>query len=451
MKFRMLFPLCLFAAVLVGLAKFGESQAQSLFPRDVPEKFVAANTVNSVDSIAAAPISAWPFLIGHEDNIEMVEPAVAYNSIWDEFLVVWMNDRPGNDDIYAQYVSPSGMLVGGSRAYAAGQDAERRYPDVAYNPNFNEYLIVWEHEDHMTGYFSIRGQRIDLNGDKVGSEFVINQTGGALDNGFLPKVAHSFTSGKYLVVWENYTVGNLRTDIKGQLVNNDGSLDGSTFDIATGAGVYSHYDPDLAYNRRTNEFLVTWERTDTNVQITDILARVVRPDQTMPAEFAIAYYTASTSNPAVAAIPTASANGRYLVVFELEYAPGDYDIMGRVVYGDGNLSPNNFYIADSSQSETKPAVAGSETGNQFLVNWTQPTAPPIVVNHIAGRNVSADGDLLNDPQIFGGLGADNAAVAASGEFSDFLTVLDDVSLLATGRDVFGSLWGNRVYLPLLRK
>ena len=108
---------------------------------------------------AGSPIGA-PFLVGHEE-VPTASPAVAYNSIWGEYLVVWQNDRPGFDDIYAQLVSEDGDLVGGRRVITWGTDTERRYPDVAYNPNWNEYLVVWEHHDHATGSFSIRRQTVN--------------------------------------------------------------------------------------------------------------------------------------------------------------------------------------------------------------------------------------------------------------------------------------------------
>ena len=40
-------------------------------------------------------------------NVQPIQPAVAYSSAREEYLVVWRNDRPGNDDIQARRVSKS--------------------------------------------------------------------------------------------------------------------------------------------------------------------------------------------------------------------------------------------------------------------------------------------------------------------------------------------------------
>jgi hypothetical protein len=52
-----------------------------------------------------ASASSWlignNFLISNENSLVEVYPSVAYNSTRFEYLAVWYNDRPGNDDIRA--------------------------------------------------------------------------------------------------------------------------------------------------------------------------------------------------------------------------------------------------------------------------------------------------------------------------------------------------------------
>ncbi|MCK4724244.1 MAG: hypothetical protein KAT29_00505, partial [Anaerolineales bacterium] len=296
----------------------------------------------SVISSSGAPIGGWPFTIA-DQPVDTVYPALAFNNIdiFAQYMAVWQNDRPGYDDIYGQLISKSGELIGGWRSIAAGQDAERRYPDVAYNPNFNEYLVVWEHENSSTGALSIRGQRISMNGDKEGIEIEISGPGPS--SGFKPVVAHAFSAGIYLVVWENHTQGGLSNDIRAQLVSNTGALIGVNFDVATGTTQYSHELPDVAYNRRMNEYLVVWQRFDKNANagagIYDIYAQVVRPDRSFGSTLQITYYTKSCTAPAVAAHPTATDKGQYLLVWQQHYSADDREIMGRFVYGDGNAAP----------------------------------------------------------------------------------------------------------------
>jgi hypothetical protein len=389
------------------------------------------------------PTFGGPHIIA-DQGIDTVHSSVAYNFMWEEYLVVWGNDRPGNDDIYAQLVSARGINIDKWRAIAAGQGLERRYPDVTFNPNWNEYLVVWEQEDQTSLSSSIRGQRVDSNGIPVGPEIIISEVGPYA--GFKPAVVHGFSAGIYLVVWTNHTQGSVSNDIKGQLVSNDGSLIAKNFDVAQGNWTYSFGAPDIAYNRRQNEYLVVYQRLEKTPVLNDICAQIVRPDGTMPpAPIEIAKYTVSSTEPAVSAIPTATPKGQFLVVWQIEYAPGDRDIMGRFVFGDGNADPNDFNIINTTEDQINPGVAGSEEGNQYLVTWSE---TPGVLTYIYGRTVSPTGQLADPPSFIGGFLADESAVS-SGRGTDFLVTYDD-PVFEPNRDIWGRLWGERwhLFMPL---
>jgi hypothetical protein len=397
---------------------------------------------NPLPAGAGTPMGS-PLLIGDvsDQNVSAVAPAVAYNSIWGDYLAVWYNDRPGFDDIYGQLVSPAGDLKGGRRAIAAGQGADRRFPDVAYSSNFNEYLVVCEHYDTNTTRYSIRGQRVADNGDNRGSEFIINDTA-ALATHTRPRVAHAFTGGVYLVVWERHVQASLSSDIVGRIVWNDGTLPGSQFFIAQGDSFFDHRAPALAYDRRRNEFLVVWERYDKTSSTDQIAARIVRPNQTMEAPLVIANYSAASSAPSVGAIPTYGTNGQYLVAWEIQYTPTDKHILARLVGGDGVPDPVEFYIAYSGDDEIQPAVAGNERSRTFLVSWIQSMG----WSNVHAREIRVDGGLVGPATVLAGKYAQNPAVN-QGPSGDFLVAYDDQPSTPT-RGVWGYLWGNRVYLPL---
>ena len=391
---------------------------------------------------AGTPLGS-PFLIGDlsDQNVPAVAPAVAYNSIWDEYLAVWYNDRPGFDDIYGHLVTPQGDLEGGRRAIAAGSGAERRFPDAAYSPNFNEYLVVWEHYDTNTTRYSIRGQRVADNGDNVGGEFIINDTT-ALATHSRPRVAHAFTAGVYLVVWERHVQASLSSDIVGRIVWNDGTLPGSQFFVAQGDSAFSHGVPAVAYDRRMNEFLVAWERYDKGWDVHQIAARIVRPNESMPVPIVIANYFAASSAPSVGAIPTYGTKGQYLVAWEVQFTPTDKHIMGRLVGGDGVPDPVAFYVAFQPEDEIQPAVAGNERSRTFLVSWIQSMG----WSNAHAREIRVDGGFVGPAAVLAGKYAQNPAVS-QGPSGDFLVAYDDQPSTPT-RGVWGYLWGNRVYLPL---
>ena len=79
-----------------------------------------------------------------------VQPAVAFASTSNEFLVVWAyQPYGGNYSILAQRLSWSGGKIGGNTTIAPGEGVIYNYdPDLAYNPARNEYLVTWTRQDN---------------------------------------------------------------------------------------------------------------------------------------------------------------------------------------------------------------------------------------------------------------------------------------------------------------
>jgi hypothetical protein len=393
-------------------------------------------------------------------SVDAVSPAVAYNPQRQEYLVVWYNDRAGNDDIQAQRLRANGSLVGGDFFIAAGSGAERRCPDVTYNSQRNEYLVVWEHCDAGSGC-SIRARRVSATGLPLEPpEIVVRSSGYNLYTPSVPAVAYASTADKYLVVWqETWHPSPLSHSIVGQVLSSSGTLQGSDFYVSQDPGDGSYRRaPDLAYNRSRNEYLVAWQQRDPGAGDYDIYARRVRGNGTpmSPASIEIWWGGEDQLAPAVAAIPTTPNQGRYVVVWEDHALPSDVDIHARRVSGEGNpLDASYKTVASSTEDETCPAVAGSETAGGFLITWTRfltdPQAPWAHWELIHGRVLGVGGNFRGGESQTGGVyDADHSAVSV-GRAGDFLVVFEDAPLMSTSRDIYGRLWGDRVYTPLLVK
>jgi hypothetical protein len=154
-------------------------------------------TARALRASGAAQAGGGPladtFDISNLTATEALDPSIAYNSNRGEYLVVWWNDRPENDDIYGRRVSGDGALVGDWFAIAAGADHERQYPDVAYNSQSDEYLVVWQDDNHISGAVSICGQRVSATGQLLDEEISI---GGQGDWNWGAKVAYASTADK---------------------------------------------------------------------------------------------------------------------------------------------------------------------------------------------------------------------------------------------------------------
>ncbi len=378
------------------------------------------------------------------DTTQEVSPVVAYNSARNEYFVVWYNDRAGCDDIRAQRVSASGTLLGGPFYISAGCSLERRYPDVVYNSGHDQYLVVWEQYDPSAGY-SIRGRRVSGNGTVLdASDISIQGSGYNFYTPTKPAVSYASTSDRYLVVWaETSHPMPITYFIYGKVINKSGVIEGNLIKITQASE--SLQEPDVAYNRHANRYLVVWQKDFGT--LTDIYGQQLQGNGTLyQSAIQIAYYTVSSTAPAVASIPTSPIDDKFLVVWESHYAAGDHDIWGRPIAEDGTAGVR-FSISDSAAvNETAPAIAATESNHSYFVVWNHPQG--VIGKPIMGQAILYDGTKLGNTVTFSGVAADHSAVAA-GSMGDLFTVWKDQPISATNTNIYGQLTGNRVYLPML--
>lgn len=278
-----------------------------------------------------------------------------------------------------------------------------------------------------------------------------------------PAVAYAFTANRYLVVWdETWHPMPIQQSIRGQVLSSTGGLVGTRFDISSDPGDSSYRQyPALAYNRARNEYLVAWQQRNPVGKDLNIFARRVtgngHPLQPESIELS-GPWANDQKAPAVAALPNACSDGQYLVVWEDRY-PGDVGhTTARRVDGTGSPNGSSFYVgtlAAYAKDQTNPTVTASEHNRTYLVAWSQPEKDPLTPwvtwHFIFARAISVEGDLIS-PQVHAG-GRYNAhrVAMASGFRGDILLTFDDDPVANGNVDIYGRLWGNRVYAPLLLK
>jgi hypothetical protein len=442
--------------VFLGILILGAEPTGAQFSTRLPasdletQADAAASSVENKTTVQVSPLAGqigYNFVIRNDTGLVEEHPAIAYSSVRQEYLVVWYNDRPGNDDIRGQRVSKNGELVGGAFYISAGAGAERRYPEVAYDSKQDQYLVVWEHNDGL--WNSVRARRVSGTGVVLDATDIIITSGSGIITPGRPAVEYAYTSDKYLVVWqETFHPIPIQIDIMGQVVSSSGTLEGSQIVISKDPGNVPRKNPALAYNRKRNEFLVVWQKYYSS-SIDFVIGRRVTGGGVPlnPEEIVIHAVTVTSTNPSVAALPNATADGQYLVVFELLFPPSDHHIYSRFVSGEGVVGDGQ-YIAWSAEDETHPVIASSEISNQYLVAWTRPTSPPIVYDYIAGRSISTSGDLIGDEKYIGGFPLADQPAISSGPYGDFMIAFEDQQPPSVDMGIYGQLWGNRTYLPM---
>jgi hypothetical protein len=318
------------------------------------------------------------FLISHATSLRSMA-AVAYNDDLDEYLIVWIDMQSSflYPDIYGQIVSSAGVPRGDTFVIRDEVSNYLSFPDVAYDTNNQRYLVVWEDSTE----YDVEGQLLDQDGALYGSAFnVMNCTSG--DSCDTPAVAFHPPTDTYFVVYRRGAAGDY--NIQGKRVSPDGTIAVTDYNISTAAGDQS--DPDVSVDPASGgDFLVVWE--DGRAAVDQVYGCLFY-DTTwfLGTEFAISTHaTEARADPAVAFSPDA---GEWLVVFERD-AAGDSQVVGRRVTTAGAVVGNNFGICGDAEDQTDPAVAYDTSSDQFLVVWED--ARSGTATDIYGRRVASGG------------------------------------------------------------
>ena len=309
--------------------------------------------------------------------------ALAFDPLGDRFLVVWTDWRNASavdSDIYGQFVGADGALVGDNFPIAQRR-VSQKYPAVAFDPVHRQFLVVWaETRDKRTD--KVYGRYVDSEGKLVGSEFIVAPEG---DNQDRPSVTFDENRKRFFVVWRdsdavgiyaafvdparpgpgprilvageeewgclppslyatafapdhdvffvvwtsgrNYWQQGL--DVYGAFVNGDGTLRGPPIAVAAEFD-YQEY-PAVAFDPNSDRFLVVWYdlRRDTTALNMDIYGRFVASDGTLAREFLIS----DVGTPGVRRFPALSfspKSGRFLALWEDGRSRKK---LGRQIYG----------------------------------------------------------------------------------------------------------------------
>ena len=339
-----------------------------------------------------------------------------------EYLVGWHADTDlnglseGEFEIYGQRLRSDGNETGTDdfRISDMGRDGDidwdARQADAVYNPDENEYLVVWEGDDNVgtlvDGETEIFGQRIDAaTGSEVGiNDFRISDMGPDGDPAFdaqKPAVAYNRVAHEYLVVWSG-------EDDTGTLVAGEFEIFGQRLAGATGAEVgtndfrisdmgpdgsdlYAAFNPAVAFSVTSNEYLVVWEGDDLGGGLVEGEFEIFgqRLSGGTAAPLGANDFRISDIGPngiidysaVVPAIVWNSVENEYLVVFAGEdnagvLVPGEFEIYGQLLDASGaEIGTNDFRIStagndgDDTYDAFNPAVAFNSTADEYLVVW----------------------------------------------------------------------------------
>lgn len=312
----------------------------------------------------AAQASGEPFLISSPSAILCQRPEVAYCDAEGEYLVVWQQEySPEDYDIYARRVSVEGFPIGNEFAISALSNFESN-PVVAYNPEMQEYLVVWQSRQGYDEFTQndVFGRRVSSVGFLIDDPIPVAYES---EDESVPTIT-SGSRGDYFIVWQQQSGGIAGYDIQGLLLSGYGNP--IQENIILSNWEYDQIVPQVACNLSSGEFLVAWEDHHWGFgDDWDVYGqRIDANGFPIGGNFAIAWLGSQhRQNPALAYNPI---QNEFLVAWESEYSPSDHDLYMRCIREDGTLVGDEEVISNLSSQEAHPSIACTDM-TPFLVIW----------------------------------------------------------------------------------
>jgi hypothetical protein len=234
-------------------------------------------------------------------------------------------------------------------------------PAIAYDSVLDRFLVVWGQYDGQ--YWAIKGRILESNGTYVGNEVAIR---GNSDNIGTIKIAYSPSSQRYLVVFHDAP----SQSISGQFINGDGTLEGSNFTAIAGDSIPSYtyaVDPNVAYDSVNHRFLIAADAYGYGAPPMAIYGVVLNDNGTVfTSPFFILDSATYLYPPAIAYDPV---NQRFLVNWEVYFGDG-HGLWGQLINADGTLYGTHQVIVSSHTVELANDVIYHSGSGRFLAAWS---------------------------------------------------------------------------------
>jgi hypothetical protein len=264
-------------------------------------------------------------------------PSISVDSIGN-FIISWWDGRNGPFDIYAQRFASGGTVLGSNfRVNDYPGSGYQGIPSISTDGSGN-FIITWI--DERNGNQDIYAQRYSSDGTALGSNFQVNDDQGSASQ-FLPSISVN-GSGNFIITWGDGRNGFDNFDIYTQRYSSDGTALGSNFKVNDDPGNTSQRAPAILTDDSGN-FIITWH-DERNSDEGDIYAQRYSSDGTA---LGSNFQVNDDQGTAGQRYPSISKNdsGNFIITWH-DYRNGNWDIYAQRYLNDGNALKSNFKITN---------------------------------------------------------------------------------------------------------
>ncbi len=327
------------------------------------------------------------------------DPSVAY--VGGEYLVAWTGNVGTTQEyeIWGRRVSAAGELLGGSDDIqisnlgpSGSADYDAELPDVAANPNDNEFLVVWTGDDDtgplVDNEFEVFGQRVTAGtGSQPGTnDFRISEQGADGDTHSTttdPSVAYDAAAGDYVVTWTGSVGATTEFEIWARRLSAIGERLGGSDDLQVshmgtpGLVDYDAFASSVVTNPSAGEALVVWQGDDFDDEFEIHAHKLGLPTPALTATNPPGFGNENNPKLIGTADPAATVdvfrNAGCAGVPAVNDAPAAALNAGAIVVAVADNSFNQFSVTASSDGRTSRC---SNSISYTELSPPQPPAPP---------------------------------------------------------------------------
>ena len=332
-------------------------------------------------------------------------------------VFVWQGGKPSYQHIFARFLSATNTFLTTNDVQVNTFSANFQInPAVAVLNNSN-VVVVWASFNQFSSNSmqDVYGQILSPTGQKVGGEFLVNQT--TSFNQRSPAVA-ALPGGGFVVSWVSeqqraaapllatnsvyVTAANApapSVDIYTRIFNNSGTATGSETLVNTGNSPCA--SPSVAA-ATDGSYLVAWTAADRMVLSNsfDVFGRTF----TSSGAATSVVFRINNFQYGDQYVPHISPLGLdFLVTWTSLAQDGSREgVFARYVHNSGSLTGNEFRVNTTTAGQQMHPAVGSDGANQFLVVWTSFTGLPNEFDLYAQRyiNVSAYLQAMPAPYVW---------------------------------------------------
>lgn len=277
--------------------------------------------------------------------------AVAANTNEGGYLVVWNDASDGDYDVYAQMVTASGMITG-TRLTVIADSINQMDVAVTFNSVSNEYLVAWAENRGFLSAWDLYGRRVETNGAFAGIPFTLSAASG--DQRY-PALASETSLGWYTIVWDDNR--NSRYDIYGRRVTGSGVLFGNDVQVfAAPSDVTDFGKPRIIFSPLSSEHIIIWNE---NLSSGNIVGQRVSSSGALVNLSSMFNLATNTANQKIGGIAFNDSRNEFLAVWQDMRNPVQM-IYGQRFSPTGTLLDNPGTARDESNTEVNfPIVLGA--------------------------------------------------------------------------------------------